>query len=907
MSKVPRVLIVEDNADDAELMIQSLRRGGLDPTWKRVETAEELKLALAGGQWDAVLSDYTLPEFGASAALKAIRNADPNLPFIVVSGTVGEEAAVETMRAGANDYVLKQNLARLAPALDRELREAANRRARHRASEALRQSEERYRRLFEAAQDGILIVNADTRQIIDANPFLQNLLGYQHQELVGKELWEIGLFKDIEANKTAFRKLQEQGYVRYDNHPLKTKVGRPIEVEFVNNIYIVDDARVIQCNIRDVTDQKQSAAALRTSEERYRTLIEATAAIVWDSPGSGEFDSDQPGWTAFTGQTLDQHRGWGWLDAIHPDDREKSSEAWAAAVKNGRLYLMEQRVRRTDGEYRHMSVRAVPIFDAGGAIREWVGVHTDVTDQRRTEEAALSSQQRLKHVLASNPAVLFTLTVADSKIHEINWISDNLQEMLGYSPEEALVAGWWLGNIHAEDREGVITQTHEELFGQEYTTHEYRFRHQNGQYRWTRNEIRLIRDESGQAVEAIGAWTDITARRLLEDQFHQAQKMDAFGQLAGGVAHDFNNLLTVINGYSDLLLLSLPTNDPSRDLIAEIHKAGERAAALTRQLLAFSRQQVLAPRLLNLNEVVTDIDKMLRRLIGEDVRLTTTLDSQPWAIRADPGQIEQVLLNLAVNARDAMPKGGRLTIETRNLELDETYGRSHKDARVGPHILLSVSDTGSGMPPGVMSKIFEPFFTTKAPGKGTGLGLATVYGIVKQSGGHVTVYSEMGVGTTFKVYLPRVEQASDGPKAPTRVLIPPRGTETILLAEDEAGVRTLTATILKGCGYKVLEVADGDEALRVAITHDAPIHLLMTDVVMPGMGGRTLAKQLAVQRPGLRVLFMSGYTDDAVIRHGVLKDGVSFIQKPFSPVALAFKVREVLDTAAKLSASDPMP
>jgi two-component system, cell cycle sensor histidine kinase and response regulator CckA len=366
------------------------------------------------------------------------------------------------------------------------------------------------------------------------------------------------------------------------------------------------------------------------------------------------------------------------------------------------------------------------------------------------------------------------------------------------------------------------------------------------------------------------------------------------------VAHDFNNLLTIINGYSEMLLDSLPSGDPSRPLIAQIHKAGERSAGLTRQLLAFSRQQVLAPRVLDLNEVVADTDKMLRRLIGEDVRLTTTLASKLWLVRSDPGQIEQVLLNLAVNARDAMPRGGRLTIETQNVELDDAYRRAHADAGAGPHVLLSVTDTGSGMSRAVMARIFEPFFTTKEPGKGTGLGLATVYGIIKQSGGHLAVHSDVGLGTTFKVFLPRVEQAVGELTAQSAVVAPPHGTETVLLVEDEAGLRDLTRRVLVGCGYTVLEAADGNKAIRLAAKYHGAIHLLVTDVAMPEAGGRVVAEQVAALHPGVRVLFVSGYTDDAVIRHGVLREGVNFLQKPFSLVSLAVKVREVLDMPAEI-------
>ncbi len=541
-----------------------------------------------------------------------------------------------------------------------------------------------------------------------------------------------------------------------------------------------------------------------------------------------------------------------------------------------------------------------PLFGPDGAFQGIFSLAQDVTNRRLAEQAVRDTQNRLRHVLASSPAVLFTLAIADERIRGINWISDNVREMLGYPPEEALAPNWWMDHVHPEGREELVSKIDRALFDTGYMSNEYRFLHADGQYRWTRSNIRLIRDETGVPVEAVGAWSDVTALKLLEDQFRQSQKMEAFGQLAGGVAHDFNNLLTIINGYSEMLLQGLPYEDPSRELIFEIHKAGERSAGLTRQLLAFSRQQVLAPRVLNLNEVVAETDKMLRRMIGEDVQLTTTLASKPWAVLADPGQVEQVLLNLAVNARDAMPEGGRLTIETRNIHLEETYVRTQKDAHVGPHVLLSVTDTGSGIPPEVMAKIFEPFFTTKELGKGTGLGLATVYGIVKQSGGHVGVYSEVGIGTTFNVYLPRAEEASKDAKAPSRILTPPRGTETILLVEDEDGVRALTYYILTECGYKVREATDGDEAMRVAAQCDGPIHLLITDVVMPGTGGRAVAEQVARRHPGIRVLFMSGYTPDAVIQHGVLHEEMNFIQKPFSPIAMAVKVREVLDAQAKI-------
>ena len=404
-----------------------------------------------------------------------------------------------------------------------------------------------------------------------------------------------------------------------------------------------------------------------------------------------------------------------------------------------------------------------------------------------------------------------------------------------------------------------------------------------------------IRGAGGEKLGAVVVMRDVTERQRLEAQVRQVQKMEAVGRLAGGVAHDFNNLTQVITGYGELLLDRLPEVDPTRELVGEMKKAGERAAALTRQLLAFSRQQVIAPRVLDLNAVVADVEKMLLRLVGEDVALTTALDPLLGRVRADPGQVEQVLLNLVINARDAMPRGGKLTIETRNVELDEGYARLRPEALPGPYVLLAVSDTGVGMDEATRARVFEPFFTTKELGKGTGLGLATVYGVVKQAKGYVYLYSEPGRGTTFKVYLPRVEEEAEAVESRAPPSGSLSGTETLLLVEDEDAVRALTREILQMGGYTVLEAGNGAEALRLCERHGGPVHLLVTDVVMPEVGGRELADRLTALRPGLKVLYLSGYADDAVVRHGVLGSEVAFLQKPFSIDALARKVREVLN------------
>jgi signal transduction histidine kinase/ActR/RegA family two-component response regulator len=404
-------------------------------------------------------------------------------------------------------------------------------------------------------------------------------------------------------------------------------------------------------------------------------------------------------------------------------------------------------------------------------------------------------------------------------------------------------------------------------------------------------------DESGQVLGVASLVQDVTERVALEERLRQSQKMEAVGRLAGGVAHDFNNLLTVIMGYSQILTDGLPAVSRLKDATAQIRSAADRAAGITRQLLAFSRKQVLSPRVIDLNDIMLNLDSLLRRLIGEDIEVLTVPGRELGAVKADPGQIEQVLMNLALNSRDAMPNGGKLTLETENTELDESYAREHEPLQPGRYVMLAVSDTGTGMSPETQAHIFEPFFTTKEVGKGTGLGLSMVYGIVKQSGGYIWVYSEPNRGTTFKIYLPRVDQLAEavGVVEKRRPGVQ-RGTETILLVEDDAQLRALTSSVLAHCGYKVLSAAGTEEGLALCRANHRDIHLLVTDVIMPGMNGRQLAEQVKQISPRTRVLYVSGYTSNAIVHYGVLDPGLSFLPKPFSLSALIAKVREVLDS-----------
>lgn len=519
-----------------------------------------------------------------------------------------------------------------------------------------------------------------------------------------------------------------------------------------------------------------------------------------------------------------------------------------------------------------------------------MGLRAEITERYRAEEKLRESEERYRD-LFENANDLIHSFKPDGRIVYANRAWKNV---LGYSEEE--ITGLNIRQIlHPDSLESFDGQIARLLRGETVDKAEITLVTKDGK-KILGEASRTCKMVEGRPAFVRSIIRDVTERRHLEEQLRQTVKMEAIGQLAGGVAHDFNNLLTIISGYGQILEERI---DPTeREYVLEILKASERAAALTRQLLAFSRRQILAPQVLDLNSIVANMEKMLKRLIGENIELATAQEANLGRVKADAGQVEQVILNLCVNARDAMPEGGKITIETANVDLDEAYSRSHSTVVPGPYVMLAVSDTGHGMDSGTMSHIYEPFFTTKEKGKGTGLGLSTVYGIVKQSGGNIWVYSEVGRGSTFKVYLPRIQAAATlAPAASAPESI--RGTETILLVEDEVAVRSLVRDTLRSYGYHVLEAQGADHAVSILEEYAEPIHLLLTDVIMPQVSGRELARRLLPVHPEAEILFMSGYTDNAIVRHGVLDANTFFLQKPFMPKTLVTKVREVLDAKRK--------
>jgi len=583
-----------------------------------------------------------------------------------------------------------------------------------------------------------------------------------------------------------------------------------------------------------------------------------------------------------------------WVQRLHPDDRQRVLTAVYSSCKNHTLFRSEYRLLAHDGHIVWVRDEAVVVRDEAGRPSFLQGVMLEMSDLLQAREALRKSEEKFR-TLFERTAVGIALIDIEGRLMECN---PALQEMLGYRKEEILTR-YFSELTHMEDKTVDLDFYKKLLSGkQDHYQVEKRCIRKDGGVVWGRVNVSLVRDAGGNPQYTIHMVENINEWKQLETQFLQSQKMETVGRLAGGIAHDLNNLLTVLSGYSQLSLLELKEDDPLKGNLQEIKSATERAAQLTRQLLVFSRRQGLDMKVLDLNTIVRGLEKMLRRIMGEDVQLITNLAEDLGSVKTDPAQIEQVLLNLLVNAKDAMGEGGKLILETNNVGLDEDYARTHINVIPGRYVLLSVSDTGCGMSPEVKERIFDPFFTTKEKDKGTGLGLSTVYGIVKQSGGHIWVYSELGQGATFKIYLPRVEDgvAAEAFAEKDKGSDLLRGSEIVLLVEDDPSVRNLAARILRGQGYTVLEAADGEVAMHIA--HEPiikEIHLLLTDVVMPRMGGKELVERFKALYPCVRILFISGYGDKAITHQALLEPGSPFLEKPFSPIDLAKKVREVLD------------
>lgn len=581
-----------------------------------------------------------------------------------------------------------------------------------------------------------------------------------------------------------------------------------------------------------------------------------------------------------------------WRNVFHPSEVDRLLIEVRQAIERDGRWSGQTLVARPTRESFPMEL-AITTLPEGGTVT----VSRDVTERQRAEQARVETEAKYRLLVEQVAAITY---IAELGTHgQWLYVSPQVEQMLGFTAEEWLANSTaWMQHIPLEDHPVVEAAENSAIQGGRFQA-EYRLTRKDGKIIWVSDTAVTVRGSDSHPVME-GIIVDITERKQLETQLQQSRKMEAVGRLAGGIAHDFNNLLTIIKGYTELALNRSAPYPEIRSDIERIENASERAAALVRQLLAFSRKQVLQPKTLDLNSIALNLDKLLRRLMDENIEMITRVDENLGSIKADPAQIEQVIMNLVVNARDAMPKGGRLTLETCNTELDSVYAADHVSVRPGRYVMLAVSDTGTGMDQETVAHIFEPFYTTKESGRGTGLGLSTVYGIVKQSGGYIWVYSEPGSGSTFKVYLPRVDEVVLGVAGEKQLKDSRRGSETILLVEDEEGVRELAKNVLAAQGYQVLVAGRPDEAIALLQTHKQEIQLLLTDVIMPNMSGRELARRVTAIRADIKVLFMSGYTDNVISAGGMLEEGISFLQKPFTPTVLIHKIREVLNQTAAI-------
>ena len=788
-----------------------------------------------------------------------------------------------------------------------------------------RDGEEQFRLLVESVKDYAIFLLDPTGTVITWNTGAKWIKGYEAEEIVGRHFSIFYTSADQQEEKpgqmlaraAASGRAEEEGWrVRKDG----TQFWASVVITAIRD----ESGRLLSFGkvTRDLTERKQAEDELRAGrdalerrvEERTQELVQAHEALrlhnerfrhmIEGVKDHAIFTMDADGLVTSWNVGAEHIYGWESAEIIGkhrslfftPEDVASGlpiAELQEAA-RSGRYSEEGWRVRK-DGSRFWANGTMTVLRDEAGAARGFVKIVRDLTERKQIDIELRKTVDALHLRDRAMQAVTQGILITDATQpdHPILYASPGFERLTGYRADEVVGRNCRLLQGPKTDPVSVAKLRESVNAGQECAVELLNYR-KDGTPFWNALYVSPVR-EDGQLLHFVGVQADVTERHHLEDQIRQSQKMEAVGQLAGGVAHDFNNLLTVISGYSEILLAGLPEGGQDWEAVKAISMAGERAAGLTRQLLYFSRRAMLDTKIVDVNEVVTETEKLLRRVIGEDVLLATVLDPKIGRVRTEPGLIGQILMNLAVNARDAMPHGGKLTIETKVVDLDTAYVNTHVEVPAGRYTLLMVSDSGTGMPPEVKARIFEPFFTTKAIGHGTGLGLSVVHGIIRQSKGHVGVYTEVGMGTTFKIYLP-VEEEAVVPAANARdQLRESRGSETILLVEDEDAVRELALLTLRAQGYTVLHASNGKVALRVVEEHAGAIDLLLTDVVMPEMGGRELAETLQPRFPSMKVLYMSGYTDDAVVRHGILQAEVAFLQKPYTPVALLRKMRQVLD------------
>ncbi len=893
-----RVLIVEDLPSDAELNEREVRRVCADCTFLRVDSREAYLDALESFKPELILSDYMMPRFDGMQALTIAQQRLPDVPFIIVTGSTNEDTAVACMKAGAWDYVIKEHVKRLASAVEGAMR------ARHLRREKVAQEQARVdseRRLFEAQRLGrlgywrfefatqTLFWSDVVYEIYGRDPALGPPSPAEEASYYSPADAERLRVTATEAWRAERRYEVEMTLVRPD--------GSPVRIVAIGNPLRDGDGHIIGMEgaVQDVTERWQA----QRERERLLAAIEQTAEVVVVTNRDALIEYVNPAFEAVTGYRRDEVIGQNpRVMKSGVQDASFYRELWNT-VTAGRTWHGRFVNKRRDGTLFTEEASISPVRDEMGEIVNYVAVKRDISDRLRWEEALQESERDLREAERLAHVGHWRW---DCRGGVLDW-SNEMQKMWGIDPERTQVelAEAIQTRLHPDDRAMFEEELAAAMRGRTPRVLTYRVVRPDGEVRTllaTPGEPK--KDDDGVLLQLSGAVQDITDLRRAEEerssllaQLAHAQKMESVGRLAGGVAHDFNNMLGVIMARASLAQRALPPGHRVLSHLQEIEEAARRSTALTSQLLAFARKQVIMPRVLPLNETIENLLKMLRRLVGEDVLLEWKPQQELWPVLMDPGQVDQVLANLAVNARDAMPQGGTLTISTENVHAPAPAFETPHGPHAGEYVRIDVRDNGSGMDAETREHVFEPFFTTKETGKGTGLGLATVYGIVQQNKGWIDVETAPGRGTRFSIYLPCNREArpvpAEEPIAPLQ-----RGNGTVLLVEDEASVLEVGELLLQELGYSVLIAKGGAEAIELASRHEGPIHLLMTDVVMPGLNGKAVSEAVAMLRPGIKVLFTSGYTADVIGTHGLLSPDIHFLEKPYQLESVAAAVREAL-------------
>ena len=1094
MTAALNILVIEDNRADFLLIMRHLKECGLPANCSCVDDRDSLARLFEGGSWDVILFDYNLPNLDFHESFVYLRRLVPDLPVILVSGSIGEDQAVDLLMLGVSDFVLKHNLSRLVPAIERTLQELAERRGRLAAEAGLRERELRFKSLFEKSPIAIGLGDGESSKLIEVNEAWLRLFGYQRPEVIGRSALDLGLYVRGKQREEIIRIVTAGGCLVNEAVQMRRKSGEILDILYSAEMITLDSRPCLQVMLTDVTDQKRTFAAIMESERRHRSLFDnmlegyASCRMIFDGegrpedfvyldvnkafgeltglngvvgrraseviPGIREDNRDlleHYGRVARTGQsecfeTFVPALGIWFSISVYGAEQgsfiavfnnvtaRKNAEAAQEAtigllrICNEAQDLRELMSRATaffqeltaceavgirlrDGDdFPYFETAGFPeefvrkenslcAFDAkGGVLRDADGqplhdcmcgnilcsrfdsskpfftphgsfwsscttrllAETSPTDrQARTrnrcngegyESVALVplrhrgetyglfqfNDRRVGRFSAEKIAqyenlvdyisIAFSKLRSDQALLESNRVIQLTTERLQLATASGHLGIWewdvadgalvwdarmyeiygvlgasfpgiyraWEQSLHPEDRATALVALQSALDGETPYDQEFRIQLPNGGVKHIKANGIVIRDSEGAPLRMIGINQDVTERNHLEEQLLQSQKMEAVGLLAGGIAHDFNNILTAIIGYGTLFQMEMADDDPQRANVGEILAAADRAADLTGSLLAFSRKQVIKPRPVNLNQIITKTGKFLRRIIGEDIELKTGFGQEMLTVNVDAGQIEQVLMNLATNARDAMPGGGILSIETEQFSIDAGFIASNGYGVEGDYAHMMVSDTGVGMEENVRTRLFEPFFTTKEVGKGTGLGLSIVYGIVKQHGGFTDVTSEQGVGTSFSLYLPMIK-AVEPKKTPVGCELPAGGTETILVVDDDASLRELSRKVLVQFGYTVITAEDGRDAVNKFRECRDTISLILLDIIMPKMNGKEALEEIRKLSPESRIIFISGYSADIVYTRGMLDEGFEFLSKPISPVKLLQKVREVLD------------